>query len=101
MRGDCGFSLKPKPKGRPVKMDTSLKSLRKKCECSTYYRQIKIATSLKSLRKKNMIAVLTKFKLNVLWQVASFACTKSHHSCCRNCSVIVEVLCLSNYSLLF
>ena len=36
MQGDRGFSLnyKPKPKGRPVKMDTSLKSLRKKCECS-------------------------------------------------------------------
>ena len=64
VRGDCGFSLKPKPKGRPVKMDTS-------------------------------------FKLNVLWQVSSFACTKSHHIYCRNCSVIVEGLCLSNSSLLF
>lgn len=34
VQGDCGFSLKPEPKGRPVKMDTSLKSLTKKCGCS-------------------------------------------------------------------
>ena len=68
MRGDCGFS--PKPKDRPVK----------------------IATSLKSLRKKNMIAVLTKFELNVLWQVSSFACTKSHRSHCRNCLACVQTI---------
>jgi len=33
-----------------------------------------------------MIVELTKFKLNLLWQVSSFACTKSHHIYCRNCS---------------